>query len=136
MKPRSNLNDRFMNMKYLVGLLALVWAMGAAAVDLETAQPVTLTWDYTNQPPDISFRVYVSRGDTNSWVGLLNTTNLSVTLILQPDVYYFRVTALTFWAESDPSNTAVTPKPDASAIPTHVRVKPGAVNKPDTTITK
>lgn len=105
-------------------LIVFFVALATAAIDLEVAQPKTLVWEDTNATPVLSYKVYMSRGDTNGWFPLVITTNLSITIILKPDVYYFRVTALGFWGETDPSNIASTPPPETNAAPSRLYIEP------------
>lgn len=111
-------------------VLLLVSALPILAADLETAQPVTLAWNYTNAMPSGGFKLYMSKGDTNNWAPITTTTNLSATVIIKPGVYFFYVTALGFWAESDPSNIASTPPAETSASPAQLTVRQGVPNKP------
>lgn len=115
-------------MKILAALI--LSTLCSLAADLDTAQPVTLAWTYTNAIPSDGFKLYMSKGDTNNWAPITTTTNLSATVIIKPGVYFFYVTALGFWAESDPSNIASTPPAETSASPAQLTVRQGVPNKP------
>lgn len=104
-------------MKHLITLFAWLVVFAGLAIDLDVAQPKTLIWEDGNDRPEGTYKVYMSKGDTNNWFPLVVTTNRTVTIILKPDVYFFKVTALGFWGETEPSNIAFTPAPATNDLP-------------------
>jgi hypothetical protein len=101
--------------------LALALALAAAGGPAVTqADNVSLSWVYTNPPPDV-FKVYQS---TNlapplTWQVILTvpgtnslgqvTTNASFSVV--PSNYFWMITASNFWGESLPSNSPGVPPP-------------------------
>lgn|SRR3990167_7444759 len=104
-------------MKPKLALLSII--LGCLLAALAATPPsgrVILAWDYpTNElGTNLTFRLYGSSNITTpltNWTVLTNVvgTNLSVTVQIQPGVYFFALTASNFWMESDFSNVASTP---------------------------
>lgn len=119
-------------MKYFPILFLLSVASAFAQTNEPAAQPVTLTWEPGDtNAAGITYKMYVKTG-TNDWAPVMSTKGTQMTLILKPDAYSFRVTAFTFWGESDPSNVVTVPAPNGpDTTPKNLKVQLGVPNKPD-----
>lgn len=126
---RSDYRRHTMKILFLLPFLAL---SALAQTNEPAAQPVTLTWEAGDpSAAGITFKVYIKSG-TNEWTPVMTTTNTQLTLILKPDAYSFKVTALLFWGESAPSNVVTVPSPSGpESTPKNLNVQLGVPNKPN-----
>lgn len=114
----------------LLRLLALAFAL-ATALAAQTTPAVktatlTFTWDYPDSAaPASEFRIY-QQGAGGAWTMVKSVTGSPApkTAKLEnvtPGVYVYRVTSISAWGESPPSETVSTP--GAPVQPTNPRVQ-------------